>query len=202
MSVFADSSALVKLYADEVDSAAVRAIHGPFRVCALARVEVPAALARKHRAGELTAADVTLLTGQFVADFHGTPSREPLFTAVAATGRVLINAAELAIGHGLRAYDAVQLASAVIARQVDPACDVFICFDAATSDLPWREPVHRYPNETPRPRPGLRVEIPTHGSRHQKPARAGVVVNRPLDRPEDPRRRLPLIDEHRLREAA
>jgi uncharacterized protein len=117
MSVFADSSALVKLYADEVDSAAVRTLDGPFRVCALARVEVPAALARKRRAGELSAADLALLIDQFVADFHGTPSQAPLFTAVAATGLVLSEAADLAIGHGLRAYDAVQLASAVVARQ-------------------------------------------------------------------------------------
>jgi uncharacterized protein len=95
----------------------------------MARVEVPAALARKHRAGELSAADLALLTDQFVADFHGTPSRVPLFTAVAATGLVLSEAAGLAIGHGLRAYDAVQLASAVAARQADIACNIFACFD-------------------------------------------------------------------------
>jgi predicted nucleic acid-binding protein len=128
MSVFA-FSALVKLYADEADSTSVRALHGPFRVSALARVEVPAALARKYRTGELSADDMTLLIDQFTADFHGTPTRAPLFTAVAVTGRVLNHAAALATRHGLRAYDAVQLASAITARQADSACDAFACFD-------------------------------------------------------------------------
>ncbi len=36
--------------------------------------------------------------------------------------------------YGLRAYDAVQLASAEAARAADPGCDSFACFDASLRD--------------------------------------------------------------------
>ena len=59
MSVFADSSALVKRYADEPGADEVRAL--PLLVvCALARVEVPAALWRKVRTGQLSAPDAAV----------------------------------------------------------------------------------------------------------------------------------------------
>ena len=38
-------------------------------------------------------------------------------------------AASLAGAHGLRAYDAVQPATALAVRAADPACDAFACFD-------------------------------------------------------------------------
>jgi predicted nucleic acid-binding protein len=55
LSTFADSSALVKLYADEVGHEQVRGLVS-VAVAQLARVEVPAALWRKQRMGELSAA--------------------------------------------------------------------------------------------------------------------------------------------------
>lgn len=57
--VFADSSALVKLYADELGVDVVRAVPSLI-ISQLARVEVPAALWRKHRLGELSAADTSV----------------------------------------------------------------------------------------------------------------------------------------------
>lgn len=52
MSCFADSSALVKLYADEAGRAEVITVEtATMLVSDLARVEVPAALWKKHRAG-------------------------------------------------------------------------------------------------------------------------------------------------------
>jgi hypothetical protein len=56
VSVFADSSALVKLYADEPGHEQVRN-PGLLLVSQLARVEVPAAIWRKHRMGELSPDD-------------------------------------------------------------------------------------------------------------------------------------------------
>ena len=56
MTVFADTSAVVKRYAEESGSEQVRG-QGTVVVSALARVEVVAALWRKHRMGELTVED-------------------------------------------------------------------------------------------------------------------------------------------------
>jgi predicted nucleic acid-binding protein len=45
------------------------------------------------------------------------------------TEPVLIAAAREAARHGLPAYDAVQLASALAVREIDPRCSHFACFD-------------------------------------------------------------------------
>lgn len=128
MSTFADSSALVKLYADEDGSAPIRAL--PELVIAqLARVEVPAAIWRKHRTGALSAADAGLLILDFEADYFGTVDSPPRFAVVAATDVVDEDAARLAGVHGLRAYDAVQLAAARAAAVADPGCRGFAAFD-------------------------------------------------------------------------
>ena len=128
MTVFADSSALVKLYAEETGREQVAGL-AALIVSQLARVEVPAAIWRKHRMGELTAAEAGLLTADFEADYFGTPEEEPRFAAVLPTAAVLDHAARLVAAHGLRAYDAVQLSSACAARAADPECDMFAAFD-------------------------------------------------------------------------
>lgn len=130
MIVFADSSALVKLYADEQDHQLIRGITG-LVVSALARVEVPAAIWRKHRMGELDPSDAAVLVAAFEADYHGSPGGPPRFAVVAAGANILETAARLAGVHGLRAYDAVQLASAVDAAQAVSDCRTIAVFDGA-----------------------------------------------------------------------
>jgi uncharacterized protein len=110
LSTFADSSALVKLYADEPGHEQIRGI-GSVAVSQLARVEVPAALWEKQRMGELSANDARLLTADFEADYFGTDSEPPRFVAVTAAGSVFDEAARLCASHGLRAYDAIQLSA-------------------------------------------------------------------------------------------
>ena len=130
--VFADSSAVAKLYADEPGADDVRqAPH--FVVSQLARVEVPAALWRKHRMGEITAADTAVLVGAFEADYFGTPDAPPRFLVLAVTADVLENAARLVGVHGLRAYDGVQLASAITARTAVGEGVAMASFDKALS---------------------------------------------------------------------
>lgn len=128
MIVFADSSAVVKLYADEQDHQLVRKLDG-LVVSALARVEVPAAIWRKHRMGELSAADAAVLVTAFDADYHGSADGRPRFAVVAANANILDAAARLAGVHGLRAYDAVQLASAKAVAQAVPDCNTVAAFD-------------------------------------------------------------------------
>ncbi len=129
MSVFADSSAIVKLYVPEADHEQVRAINAPLVVSSLARVELPAAFWGKHRTGEIEADDAALLTTAFEFDYHGDADHDPTFAVVPVTEAVLIDAARQAARHRLRAYDAVQLASAVAARAVDASIDSIAVFD-------------------------------------------------------------------------
>ncbi len=129
MSTFADSSAVVKLYVDEAGHREVRKPE-VLLVSALTRVEVPSALWRKHREGELDAADAQVLVEAFEADLLGEPDGRPRLVAIALPTRLLAAAARLAGVHGLRAADAVQLASACAARDADPRCETFVCFDA------------------------------------------------------------------------
>ena len=128
MSVFADSSAVVKLYADEPGNAAIRRLEVLLVSC-LARVEVPTAIWRKRRRGELTAEQADVLAAAFEVDYRGTDDEPPRFVVVGIVPELLDDAVVLARAHGLRAYDAVQLASARAARAVDPSCDGFACAD-------------------------------------------------------------------------
>jgi uncharacterized protein len=125
---FADSSALVKLYADEADADAVRCVD-VLVVSQLARVEVPAALWRKHRMGELSAEDAGVLVRDFEADWYGDEEEDARFLVVAITPGMLDDGARLTATHGLRAYDAVQLASALAADAADPEPLPFLVFD-------------------------------------------------------------------------
>ncbi|MCC7077134.1 MAG: type II toxin-antitoxin system VapC family toxin [Acidimicrobiia bacterium] len=129
MSTFADSSALVKLYADEPGYRDVRRI--PVLVISvLARVEVPSAISRKHRIGEISADVAAVLIADFEADYYGTDSEAGRFSAVQVDDSLLAGGALLSSVHGLRAHDAVQLASALAAREAEPGCTSFVAFDA------------------------------------------------------------------------
>jgi predicted nucleic acid-binding protein len=118
----------VKLYADEAGFEAVRDLD-TFVVSALARVEVPSALWRKARTGELGDSAASLLVKAFEIDFHGDHDSNSRFTVVSLTESILVMAAREAARASLRAYDAVQLASALAVRDLDPLCSQFACFD-------------------------------------------------------------------------
>ncbi|HVX21538.1 MAG TPA: type II toxin-antitoxin system VapC family toxin [Acidimicrobiales bacterium] len=158
MKTFADSSALVKLYADEPGHEVVRALD-VVAVAQLARVEVPAALWRKCRVGELSVEDAGLLSTEFEADYIGTAGSAPRFHAVVATAAVLGEAAKACAVHGLRAYDAVQLCCALAVRRQDPTCDAVAAFDqnlrrAAAAEGFALVPPALEPGAQPNPRPG------------------------------------------------
>ena len=133
MTVFADSSALVKLYADEPGHERVRELP-TLVVSQLARVEVPSAIWRKQRLGELDSGAARLLTSAFEADWSGTEEERPRFSVVTPTVAVLEGAARLCAVHGLRAYDAVQLACASAARDAIPECRTVAAFDRRLRD--------------------------------------------------------------------
>ena len=129
MTAFVDSSALVKLYVPEAGHEVVSALGVSLVVSHLARVEVPAAFWRKQRTGEVSAEDAAVLAAGFEADFFGDDGERPRFVVVAITNDVVDSAARLAARHGLRAYDAVQLASASAARRADNRVSTLAAFD-------------------------------------------------------------------------
>ncbi|MGH9000466.1 MAG: type II toxin-antitoxin system VapC family toxin [Acidimicrobiia bacterium] len=131
MSTFADASAVVKLYSDESGHEQVRDLVA-VAIAQITRVEVPAALWRKHRMGNLDVHDAQVLTAEFEADYYGTADEEqPRFAVAGTTVEILDEAARLCAVHGLRAHDAVQLATAVAVRAADPTCLTVAAFDAA-----------------------------------------------------------------------
>ncbi len=128
----------MKLYADEAGHEAVRELD-TLVVSALARVEVPSALWRKTRTGELGDSAASLLVRAFEIDFHGDLDSTSRFTVVSLTESILVAAAREAARASLRAYDAVQLASALAVRNLDPLCGQFACFDTELRRAAVRE---------------------------------------------------------------
>lgn len=129
MSVFADSSAVVKLYADEPDSHAMRGLDDALVVSQLTRVEVPSALWRKSRTGALTTTQAAVLVADFESHWFGSDVAGRRYDVSAPTEAVCEAAARLVAVHGLRAYDAVQLATATRVRDVHPETRTFAVFD-------------------------------------------------------------------------
>ncbi len=101
----------------------------PLVVSALAEVEIAAALWRKQRMGALEAGNAALLSAAATGDVRGVEGRAPRFVVLAVGPMVLRRALRLVAVHPLRAYDAVQLATALGARDASSGCERFACFD-------------------------------------------------------------------------
>jgi predicted nucleic acid-binding protein len=114
--LFLDTSALVRRYDPaEPGAARVRALcrrssGHTLLIGDITTVEIASALARKQREGSLTQAQVRRLWRAF--RLH---HREE-YQVVALNGEVLRQAERLLFAHPLRAYDALQLATALRAR--------------------------------------------------------------------------------------
>jgi hypothetical protein len=111
---FADSSALVKRYIREASSAWVDSIVSDtvndIYVSEIARVEVVATITRRGRGQRLSAARINTTVRRFLADL------DAVYLPIAVTHRLIERATELAMKHGLRGYDAMQLAAALLVR--------------------------------------------------------------------------------------
>lgn len=109
---FCDSSALVKAYVQERGSGWMRALldpaaEHPLYLAAITGVEVIAAVTRRLRRRDMTATDSAAALMQFRQDF------EQRYRLLDLTPLLVARAMTLAETHGLRGYDAVQLATAV-----------------------------------------------------------------------------------------
>lgn len=106
---FFDSSALVKRYAQETGTAWAQMIAARNYVflARITQVEVIAAIERRKRTGTLAASDAAAA----IANFRAHLATE--YAMVDISKPLLNQAADLTEIHGLRAYDAVQLAAAL-----------------------------------------------------------------------------------------
>ncbi|GLY68303.1 type II toxin-antitoxin system VapC family toxin [Amycolatopsis taiwanensis] len=148
MSVFADSSALVKLYAPESGYETIRSLTDLI-VSQLARVEVPSAIWKKHRMAAMSASEARAMVDQFEADYFGVGDQPPRFAVVPISEVVLDVAARRTGIHGLRGYDAIQLATAQVVASADRDCREFACYDKALSAAAIGEGFRVLPSEQP-----------------------------------------------------
>ncbi|MBM4049038.1 MAG: type II toxin-antitoxin system VapC family toxin [Planctomycetes bacterium] len=108
---FCDSSALVKRHAEEVGTAWMQGICAPAAgnevwAARVTGAEVVSAFWRKVRGGTMSTANATKVTRAFKDHFRNQ------YRVVEVRAATIEEAMDLAQQHGLRGYDAVQLASA------------------------------------------------------------------------------------------
>ena len=136
---YLDSSATVKLFLDdEGDDHDVRLVIGASGVVVTSRltfVETAAALAAARRSGRISADD----HGLAMADFDLTWAAMEI---VEITDQVARDAAEVADTFGLRAGDAIQLASV---RRIATASTVLIAWDGRLRDAAIASGIACYP---------------------------------------------------------
>jgi uncharacterized protein len=125
---FLDSSTVVKRYAQETGTPWVQALAEPTagHLLILVRItlaETVAAVARKERGGFITPQAATDALADFQLDFA------QQYAIVEVSAGLVAHAASLARTHGLRGYDAVQLAAALETRSRVPSL-TFLSGDA------------------------------------------------------------------------
>ncbi|MBS1848603.1 MAG: type II toxin-antitoxin system VapC family toxin [Actinobacteria bacterium] len=140
MTAFADASAIVKLVVAEDGTDRVAAEPGPIIVSALTFVETASAVWRRARMGSLpstvaqrTAADLQRQVADGRFDTGSEVAEIPIVTPI------LQHASRLCGIHSLRAGDAIQLATALTARRLEPSCSRFLVFDRRLADAAARE---------------------------------------------------------------
>jgi len=123
---FLDASALVKRYVAERGSDVVRGLVRRRRSLAASRissVEIPAAIWKRARAGDITADTAKSITARLGPDLAE-------MRVVEVRAALLDRAADLVAHRPLRAYDAVQLASAAWLGTETGLAITFACSDA------------------------------------------------------------------------
>jgi len=115
---FFDSSSLVKRYISETGTLWIRNIADPANgngiyAATLAGVETISAVVRRLRRGETSPADAATAVADFRSHYAS------VYFLVEASPEIIAHAMDLVETYGLRAYDAVQLATAL---QVQAEC--------------------------------------------------------------------------------
>lgn len=126
--IYLDTSALIKRFVEEKGSALVQSMVQSGEAVATAKIayaEVFAGLTRKMREGNLAEVQYDLACRQFETDWHA-------YIRVELNDDLLFLARDLIRRHGLRGFDAVHLASALV---LTGAIDEEVSFAAADRRL-------------------------------------------------------------------
>ena len=129
MILFCDTSALMKLYAQEQHSDWTRQLVLSADSCIVSQitwVEMCAALALKGRTSQLTHAEIDTAMQRLRLEW-------PAYIQLAVDKFLISTAGELALIFGLRAYESLQLASAQRTHSQVGNNLVFACFDKQLS---------------------------------------------------------------------
>lgn len=148
MICYLDSSALVKRYLDEPGGSQVRQLMADadaIGTVAISRAEVVAALAKAVRLGAITREDAESARRFFQIEWRS-------LSRIELSDFVVERAADLAWGYGLRGYDSVQLAAAMIWQETMGVSLTLATFDGQLWEAAARVGLERYPEETPRAR--------------------------------------------------
>jgi len=133
VTVFEDASAIVARYASEPGrQQSPRA--SVVVVSAVSQVEVSSAIWRKQRIGELSPDQARVLVDALLAALRSGQSSSAAtvtYLPVSVSTDVLDTAVVACGVHGLRANDAVQLASAMRAHAADPSLTEFVTYDVS-----------------------------------------------------------------------
>ena len=125
MSLYLDTSAIVKLYVREAGSELVASHLSGSPIAATSRVvyaEARAALARRHREGGLSALELRKVVDALDRDIKS-------FVTIEVSESLSMRAGQLADKHHLRGFDAIHLASALELKQLLGTDIAFLTFD-------------------------------------------------------------------------
>lgn len=140
MTVFADASAVVKRFVHEEGSDEVLADIEPVVVSSLTRVEVTSAIWRRARMSEFPTFAARRIVDDVAARFAARCfAGGPELAEVVVDERIITSAIRLCAVHDLRAGDAIQLATALVVRDVEPSCTRFQVYDRRLADAAARE---------------------------------------------------------------
>lgn len=125
MNLYADTSALIKRYVREANSEQVAAQfdqHTIISTSALTLVEMASAMGKAVRSGWVDESDMSIAWQDFLTHW-------PAYTRLPVSAGILDRAASLTWHHGLRAYDSVHLACALVWKDLAGEEVLFACFD-------------------------------------------------------------------------
>lgn len=144
MILYADTSALVKKYVRETGSDQVIAFFDTFEVIgtvALTQVEMASAMSKAVRQGWADESAMAAAWQTFLSHW-------PTHTRLTVTPAIMDRAISLAWQHGLRAYDALHLASALIWQEAVADQVTFACFDKRLLEAAQAEGLQIWPDGT------------------------------------------------------
>lgn len=145
MLLYLDASALVKRYVDEHGSSDVMRITAEAAAVAttiVSRAETAAALAKAVRVGALRQEDAVTAAQFFRSEWDN-------FVRIQVTEAVVARADQFAWAFGLRGYDAVQLASALLWHEHMNETIVFATYDRHLWQTAASVALTPFPGETP-----------------------------------------------------